>query len=239
MHTHHFDYMGIAIEYELNRKAVKYINLRVNQKGQVMVSAPKKAPLSVIDEFVRSKGDWIIFHLAEIEKMKHILPDNELYSGKTVFILGKPYTLFIQENPFIFITKKEDTIIIKTPFSDDQKHLREEYLLWLKECSKPVLETILKTVYEKMNSSGIPFPTMKIRNMRTRWGSCSTQTASIRLNLQLAKASLPCIEAVVFHELVHFLNGKHDASFYKTLYEYCPKYDALKKELENNFKDGI
>ena len=68
MELHAIEYEGIPIEYELIRKDVKYINLRVNKHGQVVVSAAKRVPFSVIEEFVQSKALWIINHLAEVEK---------------------------------------------------------------------------------------------------------------------------------------------------------------------------
>ena len=42
MELHAIEYEGIPIEYELIRKDVKYINLRVNKHGQVVVSAAKR-----------------------------------------------------------------------------------------------------------------------------------------------------------------------------------------------------
>ena len=50
MELHAIEYEGIPIEYELIRKDVKYINLRVNKHGQqVVVSAAKRVPFSVIE----------------------------------------------------------------------------------------------------------------------------------------------------------------------------------------------
>ena len=66
MSVHTVQYEGIEIEYELTRKNVKYINLRVNKYGKVVVSAGEQVPFAVIDEFVQSKAFWIITHLAEI-----------------------------------------------------------------------------------------------------------------------------------------------------------------------------
>ena len=52
MSVHTVQYEGIEIEYELTRKNVKYINLRVNKYGKVVVSAGEQVPFAVIDEFV-------------------------------------------------------------------------------------------------------------------------------------------------------------------------------------------
>ena len=94
MSRHTIPFEGIEIEYELSRKNVKYINLRVNKYGKVVVSAGKQVPFEVIDEFVRSKSLWIITHLAEIEKIKSELPDTSLYDGKRCIIWGTPIIWF-------------------------------------------------------------------------------------------------------------------------------------------------
>ena len=83
MSVHTVQYEGIEIEYELTRKNVKYINLRVNKYGKVVVSAGEQVPFAVIDEFVQSKAFWIITHLAEIEKIRNEISDASLYDGKT------------------------------------------------------------------------------------------------------------------------------------------------------------
>ena len=75
MSVHTVQYEGIEIEYELTRKNVKYINLRVNKYGKVVVSAGEQVPFAVIDEFVQSKAFWIITHLAEIEKIRNEISD--------------------------------------------------------------------------------------------------------------------------------------------------------------------
>ena len=50
MSVHTVQYEGIEIEYELTRKNVKYINLRVNKYGKVVVSAGEQVPFAAIDE---------------------------------------------------------------------------------------------------------------------------------------------------------------------------------------------
>lgn len=45
--------------YELTRKRVKNINLRVRGDGGVAVSAPRRVPLAQIDAFVAGRAAWI------------------------------------------------------------------------------------------------------------------------------------------------------------------------------------
>ena len=51
---------GIPVVYELCRKKVKNINLRIKPDGSVYVSANKMVPGWVIDEFLLSKSEFIL-----------------------------------------------------------------------------------------------------------------------------------------------------------------------------------
>lgn len=48
------------IQYELQYKNVKRINLRIKPDGSINVSANKRVPQKVIDDFIISKSDFII-----------------------------------------------------------------------------------------------------------------------------------------------------------------------------------
>ena len=49
-----------TIQYELQHKKVKNINLRIKPDGSIYVSANKRVPQNVIDDFIISKADFII-----------------------------------------------------------------------------------------------------------------------------------------------------------------------------------
>lgn len=224
-------YENVEIEYELIRKDVKYINLRVNKKGEVVVSAPKKAPLNVIDEFVQSKAFWIIMHLAEIEQIKQSMPRAGLYDGKTVYFLGKPFTLILQEGmPSISF---EDDEIVMFSQKKSQEELQEEFQMWLKEEAKPIFDQVIDETLPILSTYGIKRPTVSIRNMKSIWGSCTVGGESIRLNLRLMRFPIECLEMVVLHELLHFKFPNHGDDFYQAMTKHMPDWKERKQKLES------
>jgi len=237
MSIHTIKYEGIELEFELIRKDVKYINLRVNKHGKVVVSASKKVPLSVIEEFVQSKSLWIITHLAEIEKIRQNLPPTGFYDGKTLYYLGKPYRLVLSKGPSK-IELQGDKIYMSS-VSTTENTLHDEYLLWLKKQAYVTFEEVMNRIYPMVEPYGILQPTIQVRNMKTLWGSCTTHGSTIRLNLQLMKASEDCIEQVVLHELVHFRHKDHGHEFYALLTKLMPDWQERKSKLESKFKDGV
>lgn len=72
---------GKAIEYDLQIKSVKNINLRIKPDGKISVSANRWVSKKSIDSFVVSKADLIFGALAKIEEKK-AKPRVQYYSEK-------------------------------------------------------------------------------------------------------------------------------------------------------------
>jgi len=70
-----------------------------------------------------------------------------------------------------------------------------------------------------------------VQKMKTKWGSCSPASKSIRLNTDLAKKPPACLEYIVVHEMVHLLEPTHNASFITLMDQFMPKWRFYKDEL--------
>jgi len=77
----------------------------------------------------------------------------------------------------------------------------------------------------------LPFPELKIRKMRTRWGSC-TRRGVITLNLELVRMPPACIDYVISHELCHLVEFNHSARFYQLQERFVPDWQVRKRELD-------
>ena len=80
----------------------------------------------------------------------------------------------------------------------------------------------------------IPYPAIRIRSMKTRWGVCNKRTKVITLNSKLIRESIDKLDYVIVHELSHFVCFDHSSSFGALVEKYCPNYKKIRKEL----KDG-
>lgn len=70
-----------------------------------------------------------------------------------------------------------------------------------------------------------------IKKMKTKWGTCNRKAKRIWLNLELAKKPPECLEYIVVHEMVHFLERNHNDIFTAYMNEYLPKWRFFKHEL--------
>ncbi|WP_317854692.1 SprT family zinc-dependent metalloprotease [Chakrabartyella piscis] len=237
MTTHIISFQGLPLEYTLVRKNIKNINLRVNKKGDIVVSAPTKVPLAQIEEFVSSKANWILSRLAEIEQAISQAAESNFENGKDLYLLGNPYPLQRHLGNFD-IQLTEEAIHLYTPTTDESV-AKEFYMACLQKIATPVFQDALDRVYPLVKDMGVPYPEIKIRNMSTIWGSCSPHTGEIRLNLQLIKADTDCIDQVVLHELLHFLYPNHQAEFKAMRQKLMPDWKTRKNRLQDEYKDGI
>ena len=73
---------------------------------------------------------------------------------------------------------------------------------------------------------------LKVRKMKTRWGSLSLKTRTMTLNSELIKTPKECIEYVIFHEFCYLKHRFHNVKFYRLLGQLLPDWKERKTKLE-------
>lgn len=71
----------------------------------------------------------------------------------------------------------------------------------------------------------------KIKQMKTRWGSCNTRTKRLLFNLELVKKPTHCIEYIVIHELAHLIERQHNERYISIQNTHLPQWEMYKDEL--------
>ena len=74
-----------TIQYDLQYKKVKNINLRIKPDGSINVSANKRVPQKVIGDFIISKADFILRAMEKYKNMpvKELLCLSRMYGIRT------------------------------------------------------------------------------------------------------------------------------------------------------------
>jgi len=78
---------------------------------------------------------------------------------------------------------------------------------------------------------GVQVPECRIRRMKTRWGSCNIEAGRIWLNLELVKKPAICLEYILVHEMVHFLERQHTERFRDLMDQFLPDWRLRRDEL--------
>ena len=203
-----------GLKVNVTRKNIKHMYLKVHD-GEINVSASLNISDEEIFDFVDSKRDWIIEKLSK-QTIYNYNP------GEKHYLWGKQY-------PISFASKtifKNDIIYLNNNL-DAKKALIEFYRVEIKKAIPKILEESIAIVGEK------PLE-WRVKNMKTRWGTCNVSKRRIWLNLQLAKKPIGCLKYVIIHELTHLKVPSHNHDFYALLNSYCSDYKKYEKILKEN-----
>ena len=90
---------GRTVEYDLERKNVKNLNLRIKADQSVYVSANHKVSEKTIQDFLQSKSDYILKALDRYAEMAKYAPKPKQYvDGESFRILGHEYRLQVRKH---------------------------------------------------------------------------------------------------------------------------------------------
>lgn len=226
---------GREIKYSLERKKVKNLNLRIHKNGNVFVSANAKVPMDEIDGFVSRKASYIFGAIKRFEELAQYHPKPKQYvSGETFYIQGRGVRLQVLAAKKDSITSDGIYIFLAVKNPDDIEKKRRMVNRFLDQQCKVVFYEIINELHPMFKKYGVEMPTLRIRDMETRWGSCIVKKGIITLNKRLLGAPRNCIEYVIMHEFCHFIHPNHSKYFYDFLTMSMPDWKDRKAILEKS-----
>ena len=213
----------VMIKY---RKNMKNIYLKVEKNADVVVSAPPRTPNYIIKKLIQENIDEI--KLGRNNILTNGYTVKQYVTGEKHIIFGKEFVLEVILGNKNVIKLSDDKIILVIKDKDqDRGQIVTSYLR--KVLYSKALEFINK--YEKI--MGVHAEQLRIKKMKTRWGTCNIEAKRIWINYELIKYPIECLEHIVVHELTHLLETNHTPRFYALLGKYYPNFrenDKLIKE---------
>ena len=224
---------GKSIGYMLERKPVKNINLRIRADQCVYVSAPKDVAAKMVDAFVVEKSAYILRALKKFkDRNRESTLENNFVNGETVKFLGRNLRLKVKNASRSKVESDESYVTLYVKDVQDADLKKRVLETWLRKKCKDEITAICKKVYPQVKKYGIAFPEIQLREMVSRWGSCSPKKGFVTFNTALVSKPVSCIEYVVTHEFTHFLYPNHSKKFYQQLAAFMPDWEERKKRLE-------
>lgn len=228
------------IKYELTRKSVKNVNLRIDAAGNVRVSASRRVPVDYIEGFLRQKQSLIVTAVGRAEENSHRQQEQQVkrqyVDGEYLTILGKRRAVSVtQAAPGMTerIGFGEDTIYFMVKNTQDTRHKELLYEKWLKAYQGGVYEEICRQIHRQFEPWGVAYPVVRIRRMTSRWGSCQPYKNVVTLNSRLIEAPVCCIEYVAMHEFCHFIHPDHSKAFHALMTRLMPDWRQRKQQLDS------
>lgn len=228
-------YENNVIHYLLEQKQVKNINLRIHKDCMVYVSANPDVPAEKVDDFVVSKGAYICSSQRKFREMAQYAPQPKQYvSGETFYLLGRGVRLKVEKN--LRDTIFSDGVYLYLSVKDTEDFTKKQRMVthYLDEQCRTIFAEIISEIYPVFQKYGVSMPTLRIRDMETRWGSCLAKKGVITLNKRLLEAPRNCIEYVVMHEFCHFIHPNHSKHFYSFLAMLMPDWKERKRALDRS-----
>lgn len=135
---------------------------------------------------------------------------------------GRRYLLAIRESdepPAIELKHKHMLLRVRPGTGEGKREALVDE--WYRERVKAAVPPLLAKWQPLM---GVEVARFFVQRMKTQWGSCNHKASTIRLNTELAKKPVECLEYIVVHELVHLLEPTHNARFVALMDRFMPNW---------------
>lgn len=196
----------------IKKRTTKNTYIRVKEDLNILVTTNIFTSDKQIEKIINENMD-------SIEKMIDKIKSKNTYNSK-FFYLGKEYAIiYTNTNNIVFGEQKV--------FIGKNININKE----LKKLAGPLFLERLDYWYSNF-SCNIPYPSLTIRKMKSRWGVCNVKTKRITLNLELVKKDVRCLDYVIVHELSHLIHADHSKRFWALVEENYPEYKKFRNLLK-------
>jgi len=193
------------IEYEVERRNVKYARLEFFGR-KLIVILPKNYKNE--EEIITRKINWI----AEKYKYLSSVLKKELIDNFLIF--GKKIQLEVDGNYVNF---------------EGVKLRKKDFLLLLKNI---LLEKVAKVIERYSNEMKVKVGKIIIRSQKTKWASLSSN-GTLSFNIKLISLPEDIVEYVVYHEMLHFFEKKHNLNFLRRIKVKFEDVERKEEELNS------
>ena len=225
---YYIDIRGISVE--VVRKEIKNFHISVHPpNGRVRVSAPLYFDDDTIRIAVISRLGWIRRKQEAFTKQDR-QSQREFVTGESHYFAGRRYRLDVVEHdgpPRVWLPNNTKIALSVRPGSDQDT--REAVMQrWYRQHLRTQLPPLLEKWEPKI---GVSVNDVRIRKMKTLWGSCNVEAKRIWLNIELAKKPEACLVYILVHEMVHLLERNHNDRFRELMDRFLPQWQTYRDQL--------
>ncbi|MBL8326816.1 MAG: M48 family metallopeptidase [Rubrivivax sp.] len=214
---------------ELVRKDIRQVHLSVHPPaGRVRIAAPERMRLETVRVFAIAQLGWIRTQQRRMRAQPRE-PRRELVERESHWLWGRRLLLELSEaeGPMRMQATAGRLRMQMRPGSgrDAREVLLER---WYRDQVREVAAPLMAHWCGRM---GVEVAHLFVQRMKTRWGSCSPAMHSVRLNTELAKKPVECLEFVLVHELAHLIEPGHGERFTDLMNALLPPWRHRRDKL--------
>ena len=195
----------------IKRKNNKNTYIRIDEFLNIVITTNYLMTNSMIKRLLEKNNDYIVNMISETCKRNE---RNDFF-----YLFGKKYDIIIMPgDTYIY----GDYIYVES---------MDKLNKWYKEEAKKIFKEHLDFEYSRFTEN-IPYPKLKIRKMKTRWGVNNRRDNSVTLNIDLMKYDVKALDYIIIHELSHFIEPNHSKKFWLVVEKYMSDYKKVRKMLK-------
>lgn len=210
---------GVTIE--LVKKRVKRLTLHVTPE-RVWMSVPQRVSYDEAVRFALQQRAWIAAQRAQIA----IRTQQSVCEGARIRVWGAYVRLALTTDGQT--ARMGDILTLRVRSNAGEDEVRRALDDWYRVQLAAVLPDV-RARWEHV--VGAKAADCRIRDMKTRWGTCSLRLRRVWINLRLAQYPPACLDYVMVHELTHLLVPNHSVAFWSLMDRFYPDWRAVRAAL--------
>lgn len=226
----------LPVPYIIRRsKRAKHLRVIV-RPGEIIITAPSRTSESDIKNFILAHEEWILRKYRYFDQFVSNCGRNRAFlGGEEISFMGKRLNLVVVESDLPNRVTLDDCRLIiyishGLEAEEKQKEITGKLEQWLKDRAR---EFVTGLAIDMSKELRVQFKDIRIKNQKTRWGSCSRQ-GNLNFNWRLIMAPPEVFQYVVAHEVSHLVHMNHSRKFWETVESILPGYARPKKWLKEN-----
>lgn len=213
-------------------KDIKNLHLSVYPPaGRVRIAAPHWTTEEAIRLAVVQRLSWIKRQREGFQAANR-QSERMMVSGETHYVWGRRYLLDVSRTSGSFgVELKGNTLWVITPEGTDADGRFAALDRWYRRELKAAVPALLEKWQRVLD---VEVDKFVVRRMKTKWGTCITDSRTIWLNPELAKKDPRCLEYIVVHELAHLRERGHGEKFVALMAETVVDWRARRDQLNES-----
>jgi len=218
-----------GIPYTIVRSARrKTVGITVSPDNRVTVRVPSSLGEQRIRGIVAEKSAWILKRMALNRRRAQVIRPREYSDGEAFLFLGTSYRLE-RVMGWKGVALMDGRLCVGVSCEGDgcARNIAARIYRWYRAHALGILVERVNAYRERL---GMTPNSVRIKALRSRWGSCSSR-GNLNFNWLLVLAPIEIVDYVVVHELCHFVHPDHSSRFWKLVESVLPDFRERRKWL--------
>ena len=219
-----------GLQVEVQRKPVRAARLYVlPPDGAVRVSVPAIMDDRQVATLLQDHLPWVRARQARLAAQPRWSP-LQLDDGAVLYLAGEPRPLrrVVAVGGVSVRDRGAHDIELRAPADAAEPLLRAALDSWLRGQLRERAAALVAHWQPRLQ---VKVAELRVRRMRTRWGTCNVPARRVWLSLELVHRPPDSLEYVVVHEMTHLLERGHGARFQALMDDFMPDWRERRARL--------